>query len=142
MMRWLATAILIGSLACPVAWALDDITTADAIAIKEAVQSQLDAFSKDDASRAFDLATTEKRMLLGSPDNFLRMVKDQYSPIYRPHEVILSQPEVVEGAVIQLAGITDSEDRVWVAIFLMQQEGDSSWKIDSCQLLETTSVVI
>lgn len=142
MVRWLATAIFIGALACRGAWALDGITTADAIAISEAVQSQLEAFSNDDASRAFNLATIEKRMLLGNPDNFLRMVKEQYSPIYRPHEVILSQPEVVEGMAIQLARIIDSEDRVWVAIFSMQQEDDGSWKIDGYQLLETTSVAI
>lgn len=127
---------------CTNAVAVDAITTADAIAIRETVQSQLDAFSNDDAASAFELATSEKRMLIGSADNFLRLIKEQYNPIYRYQRVIFSQPEVVNGDAIQVVRVTDSDSRVWLAIFWMQQEEGSSWKIDGCQLLETTSVSV
>jgi len=122
--------------------AIDDITTADAIAIHEAVQSQLEALSNDDAAGAFDQATPEKRMLIGSPDNFLRLIKEEYNPIYRYQRVLFSRPEVVNGDAIQVVRVTDGYSRVWVAVFWMQQGEDSSWKIDGCQLLETTAVSI
>lgn len=145
MKRLLAIAGLLGVLIAPCwcnAEAIGNITTADAIAIHEAVQSQLDALENDDAAGAFELATPEKRMLIGSPDNFLRLIKEQYNPIYRHQQVIFSRPEVVNGDAIQVVRVTDSESHVWLAIFWMQQEEDNNWKIDGCQLLETTSISI
>lgn len=145
MKRLLLTASLLVSLTAP--WsnnaaAMDALTTADAIAIREVVQLQLDALANDDAASAFELATTEKRMLIGSADNFLQLIKEQYNPIYRHQRVIFSRPEVVNGNAIQVVRVTDSASRVWLAIFWMQQEEGSGWKIDGCQLLETTSVSI
>ncbi len=122
--------------------AIDDITTADAIAIHEVVQSQLEALSNDDAASAFELATPEKRMLIGSPDKFLRLIKEEYNPIYRYQRVIFSRPEVVDGDAIQIVRITDDHSKVWVAVFWMQQGENSEWRIDGCQLLETSSVSI
>ncbi|HJV81964.1 DUF4864 domain-containing protein [Noviherbaspirillum sp.] len=145
MKRILAVASLLAGLSMPCwsnAEAIGDITTADAIAIHEVVQSQLDALANDDAVSAFELATPEKRLLIGSPDNFLRIIKEEYNPIYRYQRAIFSKPEVVDGDAIQIVRVTDSVGHVWVAIFSMQQEDDSSWKIDGCQLLETASVSI
>ena len=145
MKRFLATAGLLAALCAPSwnsAWAIDGITTADAIAIHEVVQSQLEALSNDDAVSAFELATPEKRMLIGSPDNFLRLIKEEYNPIYRYQRVIYSKPEVINGDAIQVVRVTDGNSRVWIAVFWMQQGEDSAWRIDGCQLLETTSVSI
>ncbi|HZW19795.1 DUF4864 domain-containing protein [Noviherbaspirillum sp.] len=145
MKRLLATAGLLAGLVAPwwsSAWAIDDITTADVIAINEVVQSQLEALSNDDAVSAFELATPEKRMLIGSADNFLRLIKEEYNPIYRYQRVIFSRPEVVNGDAIQIVRVTDGNSRVWLAVFWMQQGEDSAWRIDGCQLLETTSVSI
>lgn len=145
MKRLLAMASLLAGLGAPwwsSAWAIDDITTADAIAIHEVVQSQLEALSNDDAVSAFELATPEKRMLIGSPDNFLRLIKEEYNPIYRYQRVIYSKPEVINGDAIQVVRVTDGNSRVWIAVFWMQQGEDSAWRIDGCQLLETTSVSI
>lgn len=141
MKRLSAMAGLLFMLVVP-AWcnAMNDITTADAIAIREAVEAQIRALSNDDASSAFELATPEKRMQLGSPDNFLRIIKEQYNPIYHYRSVIFSRAEVVEGSPIQIVRLADAEGKVWVAVFWMQQEEDSSWKIDGCQLFETSSV--
>lgn len=145
MKRILAMAGLLVALGSPwwsSAHAIDDITTADAIAIHEVVQSQLEALSNDDAASAFELATPEKRMLIGSPDNFLRLIKEEYNPIYRYQRVIFSRPEVIDGDAVQLVRVTDGYSRVWVAVFWMLQGEDGSWKIDGCQLLETTSVSV
>jgi len=145
MKRLLVTATLLAGLAGPwwtSAVALDAITTADAIAIHDAVQRQLDALANDDADRAFELATPEKRMLIGTPDRFLQMIKEQYNPIYRYERVIFSSPEVVEGNAIQIVRVTDNDSKVWVAVFWMKEAEDSRWQIDGCQLMETTSVSI
>lgn len=145
MKRMLVKTGLVAALAFP-GWgtvhAIDALTTADAIAIKAVVQSQLEALSNDDAASAFALATPEKRMLIGTPDNFLRLIKEEYNPIYRYQRVMLSRPEVVDGDAIQLVRVTDSNSRVWVAVFWMLQDDEGNWRIDGCQLLETTSVSV
>ncbi|RJF99247.1 DUF4864 domain-containing protein [Noviherbaspirillum saxi] len=145
MKRWLAKLMLLAGLAgpwCISAVAVDAITTADAIAIHETVQSQLEALSNDDADLAFQLTTSEKRMQIGSPDKFLKLIKEQYNPIYRYQRVIFSTPEVIDGDAIQMVRITDGYSKVWVAVFWMQEDENSHWKIDGCQLLETTSISI
>lgn len=145
MKRLLTTTSMVVGLLVPwwnSAFALENITTADAIAIHETVQLQLEALSNDDAVGAFELATPEKRLLIGSPDNFLRLIKEEYNPIYRYQGVIFSHPEVIDGAAIQMVRVTDGYSRVWVAVFWMQQGEDSAWRIDGCQLLETTSVSV
>lgn len=139
----LITALLV-ALGAPLqicrAGSISEITAADAMAIHTAVQSQLEALSNDDAASAFELTTSAKRMQIGTPDNFLRLIKEEYDPIYRHLGVIFSTPEVIDGDAIQVVRITGSDSRVWVAIFWMQQEPDRSWKIDGCQLVRTTSV--
>ena len=107
-----------------------------------AVETQLDAFAEDDAVGAFELATSDTQTKIGSPDNFLHLVKKHYNPIYRHQIVIFSSPEVIEGETIQLVRVTDRDSHVWLAIYRMQRETDGSWKIDGCQLLETTSISI
>jgi hypothetical protein len=98
--------------------------------------------ANDHASGAFEFATREKRLLIGSPDNFLRLVKEQYNPIYRYQRVLFSAPQLVRGNTVQVVCVTDSESHVWLAIFQMQQEQGKSWKIDGCQLLQTTSISV
>lgn len=145
MKRLLAMAWLLAGLGTPClssAAAVEEIPVADAVAIHEAVQSQLDALSNDDAAGAFELATPEKRLLIGSPDNFLRLIKEQYNPIYRYQRVLFSKPQIIDGDAIQMVHVTDGDSHVWLAIFWMQQEKDRSWKIDGCQLLQTTSVSV
>lgn len=139
-----AMSLLAGLGICSGVWAdpINDITTADAVAIHTVVESQFEALSKDDANGAFELTTPAKRMLIGTPDNFMRIIKEQYNPIYRHLSVIFSRPEVVDGDAIQVVRVTDRVSHVWIAIFWMEQLEDSSWKIDGCQLLETSSVSI
>ncbi|WP_220807569.1 DUF4864 domain-containing protein [Noviherbaspirillum aridicola] len=144
MKRWLATAgLLIGLCGywTPAA-AIDALTTGDAIAIHQAVRTQMDALSNDDADGAFRLTTQEKRHLIGSPDNFLRMIKEEYNPLYRHRGVIFSSPEVVDGDAVQLVRVTDGAGKVWIAVFWMLQEDDGNWKIDGCHLLGTNTLSI
>lgn len=144
MKRFIAMACLLAGLAgsCLADAQPSTINSTDAAAIHEVVQSQLDALSNDDAVRAFELTTPEKRMLIGSAENFLQLIKDEYAPIYRYQRAIFSSPEMVDGDAVQIVRVTDSSSRVWLAIFWMQQEEDRSWKIDGCELLETTTVSI
>ena len=138
----ITTLLIVFGAAAPVCHAdsASEISADDAIEIHATVQSQLDALANDDAVSAFQLTTAAKRMQIGTPDNFLRMIKEDYGPIYRHLVVIFFEPQVIDGDAVQVVRVTGSDSHVWVAVFWMQQEEDSSWKIDGCQLIETTSV--
>jgi hypothetical protein len=112
----------------------------DAKAISTVVQKQLDAFANDDAKSAFALSGAATQIQIGSPDNFLRLIKKYYYPIYRHQVAYLLMPEIIDGNIIQVVRLTDHNNHVWVAIYRMQRAADGNWKIDGCQLLETTSI--
>jgi hypothetical protein len=146
MTQLLAIVTLLAGLGFPLlgngAEPVDSISRTDAIEIHAVVQSQLEALAEDDAESAFQLTTTEKRMQIGSPENFMRLIKAEYDPIYRNLRVIFSPPEVLEGNAIQVVRVIDRGSHVWLAVFWMQQDEDAHWKIDGCHLLETTSISI
>ena len=133
---WLGASCLLGDAMAAA------MSPADEKAIHTVVQSQLDALAGDDAVSAFALATPATRVQFGSPDNFLHIVKKHYSPIYSHRLALFSDPEVIDGTPIQIVRLTDRDSRVWLAVYKMQRDNDGSWKIDGCQLLETTSVSI
>lgn len=112
------------------------------IAIQRTVKMQLDAFKEGDAAGAFSLTTTAARVRFANAEEFLSFIKSQYQPIYQYRLALFSNAEVVGGNVIQLVRVTDADNHVWLAVYLMQQDDEKDWKIDGCQLLETTSVSI
>lgn len=143
--RFLGMAVLLAALAMPfyssVAMAMD-VDPMDAESIQAVVQLQLRALAEDDAVGAFSLTTSSTRVQIGNPDNFLRMIKEEYAPIYRNRHAIFSPPEVIDGDIIEMVRVTDRDNRVWVALYRMERDIDGSWKIDGCRLLETTSISV
>jgi hypothetical protein len=135
-------AALFGSWTTATAVAVE-MTGSDAEAVRAVVQAQLDAFAEDDAAKAFELATVSTRTLLGSPESFLQMIKQEYPAIYRHRGALFTPPEMmINGMALQVVRLTDHDDLVWVAIYRMQREQDGNWKIDGCTLLRTASTSI
>ncbi|MFC3107108.1 DUF4864 domain-containing protein [Undibacterium arcticum] len=126
----------------PVSASVSELSAADTRAIREVVQSQFDAFEDDDAPAAFALTTQASRRRLGSPDDFMRLVKEQYGPIYRHRAVLFSGAQVIGADTLLIVRLTSPDSHVWIAIYRMERETDGKWKIDGCHLLETTSVSI
>ncbi|HCY64652.1 MAG TPA: hypothetical protein DHV59_17890 [Oxalobacteraceae bacterium] len=110
--------------------------------IRSAVQAQIEALAKDDAVKAFDLTTEDTRNRLGSPDNFLKMIKEKYDPVYRHRMALYSSPQIVLGKVYQAVRLTDLDSHVWVAIYLMHKDEEGTWKIDGCQLVQTMTIAV
>lgn len=116
------------------AWAQPPLTAADARAVREVIEAQLDAFQKDDAPRAFSYATSDIREAFRTPENFLEMVRTSYPAVYRPKTVKFEAPQLVDDVVVQLVRLTDADGRAWIALYPMQREPDGTWRINGCQL--------
>lgn len=100
--------------------------------VRAVIVTQLQAFAQDDADSAFATATPGVRAAIGNPGRFLAMVRGQYPMVYRPASVSFLKPEEASGTVMQLVQITDGDDKAWLALFALERQPDSSWRISGC----------
>lgn len=132
MLRTLLALVLVaGSLPAKAQGAL---ASADARAVREVIEAQLDAFQKDDAARAFSLATPAIRETFGTPENFMSMVRGSYAVVYRPANVAFEPPVLLDGQVVQPVRLSDEQGRAWIALYPMQRQPDGTWRTNGCQL--------
>ena len=104
----------------------------EANAVRSVIVTQLQAFAEDDADSAFATATPDVRAAIGNPGRFLAMVRGEYPMVYRPASVSFLKPELEGGTVMQLVQITDGDDKAWLALFALELQPDSSWRISGC----------
>jgi Domain of unknown function (DUF4864) len=128
------------TLVAPPALAAEKVTPADKSAIEKVIRDQLDAFTRDDAQRAFAHATPEIQRMFGTSDDFIRMVRDSYQPVYRSSAVEFVKLVRVDDEWVQAVQLVDDEGRVWRALFTMKRQPDKSWKVGGCQLVQTNAV--
>ena len=114
-----------------------DVAGADAMAIRQVIEQQLDAFAADDATRAFSFAAPVIRQLFGSPERFLAMVKRGYPMVYRPASVAFLRPEAGDGEVLQDVQMQDADGAAWTASYRMQRQPDKSWRISGVEVART-----
>jgi len=132
MVRFLGALLL--SLAPLLACAQDAVPPEDARAVREVIEAQLDAFRRDDAVRAFSLATPGIRATFGDAETFMDMVRRSYAVVYRPKSVAFEAPLVIDGEVVQPVRLTDADGSAWIALYPMQRQPDGSWRTNGCQL--------
>ena len=132
-MRRLLAALLF--VAAPLlASAQEPLPDADARAVRDVIEAQLDAFLHDDAPRAFSYATAGIRESFGSPEVFIEMVRTSYAVVYRPKTVKFEAPVAIDGEVVQPVRLTDADGRAWLALYPMQREPGGAWRINGCRL--------
>ena len=111
-----------------------EVSRKDSAAIRAVIQEQLDAFARDDAARAFALATPGIRARFGTPEAFLEMVRAAYPVVYRPRSVEFDASVILEGEVMQPVRMIDAEGRAWIALYPMERQANGTWRINGCQL--------
>ena len=82
--RFWALLALISSFAANVQAQDVEVSAADRQAIQSIIQSQVDAFRRDDGEAAFGYATPEIQRMFGTSEIFIDMVRQGYQPVYRP----------------------------------------------------------
>ena len=118
------------------------LTAAEARAVRGVVESQLDAFARDDPVRAFSFAAPPIRRMFQTPERFMAMVRQAYPVVYRPASVTFLKPERIDGVTILVVRMTDSDGAPWLALYRMTREADKSWRIGGVELSRTGSRAI
>lgn len=104
-------------------------------AIRLTIERQLEAFRSNDSAAAFALAAPQIQASFGSPDRFLGMVKEGYTPVFRAKSVMFGRLVRSEyGTSLQLVHLVDERNRPWLALYIMEAQDDGSWRIGGCLL--------
>ena len=126
----LAAAASLGALP---AQAVDEQASA---AIRQTIESQIEAFRRDDALAAYGLAAPGIQRMFPSSDVFMQMVRNGYAPVYRPRSFAFANTREIGGTIAQEVRLVDSEGTNWLALYTMERQEDGSWKISGCTLVK------
>jgi hypothetical protein len=113
---------------------VDGLTAGDRAAIRQTIESQIEAFRANDADLAFSFAAPTIQDHFGTSSRFIAMVKRGYRPVYRPREFEFSELFDVRGKPTQRLVVIGPDNDVFSAYYMMQRQDDGSWRISGCVL--------
>ena len=138
----LARALLVTILVVPFAQAAPpDAATmprAEWKAIEQVIEQQRNALIAGDGAKAMAFAAPALRTQFGTPENFLRMVRNGYAALLEARATRFLEGAVIEGSVIQPLRLILPDNTVLVAIYQMEKQKDGRWKITGCVLAPST----
>lgn len=111
-----------------------EVSTADSAAIRDVIQSQVEAFRRDDGDAAFGYASPAIQGLFGTSDMFMRMVREGYQPVYRPKVFDFGEIVSLHSQVTQKVHVVGPDGRPVTAYYPMARLPDGTWRIDGCYL--------
>ena len=124
------------------AYAQSAVEDADRATIIGVIQGQMAAFRADEAGEAFSYATPGIQRLFGTPERFMAMVRSGYQPVYRPREVEFRELRDTAEGPVQSVFVVGPDGVPVVALYIMQQQADGSWRIAGCVLTPADDTVI
>src|SRR5262245_26076516 len=93
------------------------VAPADAAAIRQVIQGQMEAFRSDNWSAAFAFASPGIQSKFQSPQVFSRMVTEAYQPVYRPRGVQFREVQAGESGPTQEVVVLGPERVASLRIF-------------------------
>ena len=115
-------------------------TAPDRAAIREVISRQIQAFQHDDAAAAFGFASPSIQQRMGTPDNFLELVRSHYQPVYRPRSTAFGRLAEQDGQIVQQVDVVGPDGLGAQALYSMEKQADGTWRISGCELTPPASV--
>ncbi|MEJ7932367.1 DUF4864 domain-containing protein [Ramlibacter sp. AN1015] len=112
------------------------LSDSEATQVRDVIVAQIQAMAENDAERMFDTTTPAVRAAIGSSGRFLAMMHGAYPMVYQPSIVSFHPPHRKSDGAFQLVEITDRDDQAWLAVFILEQQPDESWRISGCAVTE------
>ena len=111
----------------------------DEVKIQTTIQSQIEAFQRDDLVAAFEYASPNIQTIFKSSKRFGLMVQRGYPMVYRPSDIKFLELETIEGEFWQKVRIQDQQGRFHVMAYRMISL-DGEWLINGVQLLPSEEI--
>ena len=125
----LAALVSVGQAQSPVA-----PDAADRAAIERVIGDQIAAFGRDDGAAAFALASPGIQATFGTPEAFMRMVRQGYQPVYRPRQVRFDEVVMRDWGPEQRVFVVGPDGHPYIAVYPMERQADGTWKTNGCYL--------
>ena len=137
MLAFVRRLILIAAmlLAATAAAADESVPPADAAAIRQVIQGQMNAFRIDDWNAAFAYAAPSIQTKFQSPQIFSQMVTQAYQPVYRPRGVEFREVKASEFGPTQEVFVVGPDGLSYLAYYTMERQLDGTWRISGCSLV-------
>ena len=113
----------------------EPVAPADAVAIQQVIQSQMNAFKVDDWNAAFAYASPSIQTKFESPQVFSQMVTQAYQPVYRPRGVEFRDVKSGQFGPTQEVFVVGPDGLSYLAYYTMERQPDGSWRISGCYLV-------
>ena len=127
----LAAFCLVLLLSAPASAYDKNVDQATATAIQDVINSQIEAFRRDDAKAAFAHASPAIQHMFGNAENFIQMVRQGYQAVYRPRYVEFSHLAQVESNRFVQHVVLEGPDGVMVmAVYGMLRDRKGTWRIN------------
>lgn len=136
-MRKLITGLTLAAAMTGTLWAQEVL--APEPGIETTIQSQIDAFLKDDFNTAFTFAGPNIRSMFQTPENFGRMVQQGYPMVWRPDSVTFGDLRSIAGGLYQMVIVKDAAGTLHYLDYRMVQI-DGDWRIAGVQILQAPEV--
>lgn len=104
--------------------------------MREAIESQIDAFRRDDAAAAFALMAGDVRRRFSDPNHFLHVVRSAYEPLHRSASIVFLGRRTAGDEIVQQLLVKQEGGTWWFALYRMRRE-DGAWKSSGCVLVPT-----
>lgn len=106
--------------------------------MREAIENQIDAFRRDDASAAFALMAGEVRRRFRGSNHFLDVVRPAYEPLHRSASLVFLGRHASGDEIVQQMLVKQKGGSWWFAFYRMRRE-DGAWRSSGCVLVPTRS---
>jgi len=106
----------------------------DAAAVRTIIQSQLDAFNRDDGVAAWSHAAPGIQARFQSVEVFMEMVRTGYGPVYRSTAAEFGEIIGSIDMLVQEVIVTGQDGRQALAVYRLGRQPDGSWKIEGVSL--------
>ena len=113
----------------------EPVAPADAAAIQQVIQGQMNAFKVDDWNAAFAYAAPSIQAKFTSPQVFSQMVTQAYQPVYRPRGVEFREVKASEFGPTQEVFVVGPDGLSYLAYYTMEKQADGTWRISGCYLV-------
>jgi competence protein ComGC len=113
----------------------ESVAPADAAAIQQVIQGQMNAFKVDDWNAAFAFAAPSIQTKFQSAQIFSQMVTQAYQPVYRPRGVEFRELKASEFGPTQEVHVIGPDGLSYLAYYTMEKQADGTWRISGCYLV-------
>ena len=113
----------------------ETVAPADAAAIQQVIQGQMNAFKVDDWKAAFAYASPSIQTKFESAQIFSQMVTQAYQPVYRPRGVEFREIKASEFGPTQEVFVVGPDGLSYLAYYTMERQPNGSWRISGCYLV-------